>query len=132
MKLWINLPVKDILESKKFYREIGFRFNPLHEKRENMIGLLFGEQEFVVMLFLEKDFSQYSQSAIADTSKVVETMLSFNVESKEEVHAMVEKVKKAGGKIFSKPQELGNMYGAGFIDPDGHRWNILYMGENFK
>lgn len=39
-----------------------------------------------------------------------------------------EKVKEAGGTVFSKPAESeGWMYGSAFADLDGHRWNILYM-----
>lgn len=55
-KLWINLPVKNIEKSKKFYKEIGFRFNPLHENRKDVIGLLCGKEDFVVMLFPENTF----------------------------------------------------------------------------
>ncbi|WP_347551629.1 hypothetical protein ABFG93_06485 [Pseudalkalibacillus hwajinpoensis] len=40
----------------------------------------------------------------------------------------VQKVTQAGGDIYgesSESQEL--IYGAGFSNLDGHRWNILYM-----
>lgn len=32
------------------------------------------------------------------------------------------------GTIYGEPRESqGRMYGAGFADPDGHRWNVLYI-----
>lgn len=55
-------------------------------------------------------------------------MLSFEAESREEVDEIVKKVKDAGGAIYREPTEnQGFMYGAGFVDLDGHRWNVLYM-----
>jgi predicted lactoylglutathione lyase len=36
------------------------------------------------------------------------------------------KAVRVGGSVFSKPIEQGGwMYGCGFSDPDGHRWNVL-------
>ncbi len=44
---------------------------------------------------------------------------------------LFKKVEFAGGSIFGKPSEIdGWMYGAGFADLDGHRWNLLYMDES--
>jgi predicted lactoylglutathione lyase len=41
---------------------------------------------------------------------------------------MVQKAVKAGGSIYGEPgYSQGWMYGAGFADLDGHRWNVLYM-----
>lgn len=32
---------------------------------------------------------------------------------------------------MSQEREVGGwMYGAGFADPDGHRWNLLYRDES--
>ena len=36
--------------------------------------------------------------------------------------------RSAGGSVFAEPGESnGFMYGCGFCDPDGHRWNPLFM-----
>lgn len=131
-QLWINLPVKNIQKSKKFYRDVGFRYNPIHEDRNDVIGLLFGDQDFVVMLFPEETFEQYTGTSVADTSKGVETLLSFDMESKEAVRSFIDKVEPAGGHVYSKPRDHGDLFGAGFTDPDGHRWNVLYMGDLLK
>ena len=41
---------------------------------------------------------------------------------------MSDLVVKAGGKIYAKAGNTdGWMYGFGFADLDGHRWNMLYM-----
>lgn len=65
---------------------------------------------------------------MTDTKQSTEVLLSIDAESREEVDEMVKKAVKAGGIIFSEPQaDQGWMYGAGFADLDGHRWNVLFM-----
>ncbi|MNO02730.1 Glyoxalase-like domain protein [compost metagenome] len=54
-------------------------------------------------------------------------LISIDAESKEAVDALLQKVVEAGGIIYGEPQDQGWMYGAGFADLDGHRWNVLYM-----
>ncbi|WP_200810813.1 VOC family protein [Cellulophaga tyrosinoxydans] len=80
------------------------------------------------MLFPEETFKTFSGNAVSDTTKGNEVLINFDAESKEEVDAMAEKVRKAGGKIYAEPGESqGWMYAFGFEDWDGHRWSMLYM-----
>ena len=49
----------------------------------------------------------------------------------EKVDEMLKKAVNAGGTVFSQSEEKdGWMYGCGFADLDGHRWNVLYMDMN--
>jgi predicted lactoylglutathione lyase len=65
---------------------------------------------------------------VVDTGKGSEVLFSFDAESREEVDALAKKVEHAGGDIYGQPSETqGWMYGFAFADPDGHRWNMLYM-----
>ena len=83
------------------------------------------------MLFAEAVFKKFTGTNLVDTQQASEVLLSIDAESKEEVDAMAKKVIEAGGKLFGKPEEhQGWMYGCGFTDLDGHRWNILYMDTN--
>ena len=92
-----------------------------------MVGILVGEKNVMLMLFLEDTFKGFVQTELSDTSKYSEVLFSFDAESKEEVDEMLIKVEKAGGKIMGKPDQNNWLYGFGFADLDGHRWNILYM-----
>ncbi len=126
---WINLPVKDVKRSKKFFTEIGFSFKTEHET-EIMATLVVGKATMPIMFFEEKMFEQVVQNKISNASKATELMISFDAESKKEVDEMAEKVTNAGGTVFSKPQVIqGWMYGFAFSDMDGHRWNMLYMDK---
>jgi predicted lactoylglutathione lyase len=94
-------------------------------------GLVIGDKNVIVMLFPESTFTKFIRNEITDTKQSTEVLLSIDAESREEVDEMVKKAVKAGGIIFSEPQEVqGWMYGAGFIDLDGHRWNVLFMDMN--
>lgn len=124
---WINLPVKDVKRSKKFFTEVGFSFNTKRET-DTMVSILVGKAPMPIMFFEEKEFENIVQSKVSDTSKGAEIIISFDAESRNEVDEMAEKVNKAGGNVFSKPAEIqGWMYGFAFSDLDGHRWNMLYM-----
>lgn len=126
-ELWINLPVKDLARSRAFFGKLGFTFHPRHEGSDEAAGLIIGDKKIMVMLFPEATFRKFTGQAIADTGQVSEVLLSIDADSRQAVDELIRKVEEAGGTVFGKPQGEGWMYGAGFTDPDGHRWNVLYM-----
>ncbi|MBF4518532.1 extradiol dioxygenase [Flavobacterium sp. ANB] len=126
-QIWLNLPVKDVAKSKAFFSKIGFSFNEQHDTPSSTC-MLVGDGKFVVMLFEESLFASFSQNKLTDTQLSSEILISIDAESREEVDQLAEKVKDAGGNVFGLPGESqGWMYGCGFADLDGHRWNVLYM-----
>jgi predicted lactoylglutathione lyase len=125
--MWINLPVTDIDRSKTFFTKLGFSFN---EQRSNaeLASLVIGEKHLAVNLFKDSTFATIAKNKIADANRATEVLFSISAESREEVDEMLRKAVGAGGTIFSEAQEKdGWMYGCGFADLDGHRWNALYM-----
>jgi predicted lactoylglutathione lyase len=129
-QIWLNLPVKDALKSKEFFSKIGFTF--LEERTTaDSACMLVGQTNFVIMLFEENMFKNFINHPITDTKQSNEFLLSLDAESREEVDALQQKVTDAGGTIFAGAAEnQGWMYGMGFADLDGHRWNVLYMDFN--
>ena len=126
-QIWLNLPVKDALKSKDFFSKIGFTFLEERTTPESAC-MLVGEGNFVVMLFGESMFQHFIQHQITDTKQSSEFLISIDAESREEVDAIAQSAKDAGGTVFAEPAEnQGWMYGCGFADLDGHRWNVLYM-----
>lgn len=126
-QVWLNLPVKDALKSKEFFTQLGFTF--LEERTtEHSACMLLGETNFVVMLFAEEMFKNFIGHPITDTNQSSEFLISIDAESREEVDQLAAKAKQAGGTVYGEPSEnQGWMYGCGFCDLDGHRWNVLYM-----
>lgn len=126
--IWINLPVKDVAKSSEFFKQMGFTFNPQYGNGPQSASLLMGDKKVVVMLFEESLFKNFTGNRIADTKLGTEVLLSISAESREEVDELAKKAEAAGGIVFGKPGESqGWMYGCGFSDLDGHRWNVLYM-----
>jgi predicted lactoylglutathione lyase len=126
-QIWLNLPVKNIEKSKQFFLSIGFSFNEEYSN-ENSACMIVGDKNFVVMLFEESMFASFVQNTIADTQTHSEMLISIDAESRQEVEELAQKVDEAGGVVFAKPAEnQGWMYGCGFSDLDGHRWNVLFM-----
>jgi predicted lactoylglutathione lyase len=127
-ELWINLPVKDVKKSKEFFTQLGFAFNTKYGNTEHSAGLTIGTKNIVVMLFAESAFKNFTGNGLTDTKQGNEVLISIDAESKAEVDELAKKAVAAGGTLFGKPSEVqGWMYGCGFADLDGHRWNVLYM-----
>ncbi len=125
-EIWINLPVKNVSKSKEFFTKLGFTFKN-YDSDDNAC-LLVGSKNIAIMLFAESTFKAFVKNEITDTKQSTEVLLSFDAESREEVDEMARKAENAGGTLFGKPSEIdGWMYGCGFADLDGHRWNSLYM-----
>ncbi len=125
---WLNLPVKDALKAAEFYTAIGFSLSDDFPQTKNAACLKLGAAGLIVMLFDEETFTGFSRTNVSDTRAGSELLTSFDAESKEEVNEMVGRVIAAGGELFSQPTEIeGWMYGFGFCDLDGHRWNMVYM-----
>ncbi|CAI2766700.1 VOC family protein [Flavobacterium collinsii] len=126
-QIWLNLPVKEVAKSKAFFSKIGFSFNEEHDTASSTC-MVVGEGKFVVMLFEEALFASFSQNKLTDTQTSSEVLISIDAESIAEVNDLAQKVKEAGGTVFAPAAESqGWMYGCGFADLDGHRWNVLFM-----
>jgi len=126
-KLFVNLPVKDLNKTVKFFTKLGFTSNPEFTD-ENATCMIVGNDNFV-MLLVEKFFKTFTKKEISDVSKNTEVIVALSTQSREEVDQMMEKVVGAGGKESRDPQDHGWMYGRSFEDIDGHLWEIFYMDE---
>ncbi len=126
--LWLNLPVKDVEVSRRFFEAIGFPINDGPGQPPNTLCLLIGNPAVPVMLFPEATFEGFSRNKLSNPKEGSEILISVGIESPAAIDSIAARVEAAGGKVFSAPQTvMGNLYGCGFIDPDGHRWNLLWM-----
>lgn len=126
-EIWLNLPVRDVNRSKRFFEQIGFTPNEKKGGGE-MVCFEVGEKQMTVLFFQEETFKGFTKCEITDTKCDSEVLISFDAESREEVDETAKKVWDAGGTVFSEPAEiLGWMYGFAFADLDGHRWNMIFM-----
>jgi predicted lactoylglutathione lyase len=120
--IWANLATSDLEKTTQFYTALGFESN---EKIDEGTSFFFGQNKFVINFFIEQRLKKDINGNIG-IPKDNEVIFSLSAGSKEEVNNWVEKVKSAGGTIFSEPQDYEKGYTFGFADPDGHKFNILY------
>jgi uncharacterized protein len=126
--IWINLPVKDLAKSVTFFTKIGFAHNPGPGNSDKSASFTIGEKKIVLMLFHQDVFAGFTNHALADTAKGSEVLFSLSAESRDQVNDIAQRATAAGGTVFAEPRESnGFMYGCAFCDPDGHRWNVLFM-----
>lgn len=127
-KIWSNLGVSDLKRTTEFYNALGFKPNGKHSVTKELTSFLVGDDDFVIHFFLKDILETNMKVKIADTKNAIEVMFTLSAESKDQVDNWAKEVEKAGGKIISKPEEIGEgYYGFVFADPDGHTFNVFYM-----
>jgi predicted lactoylglutathione lyase len=120
--------VKDLAKAVSFYTDIGFTPKPGPGNSAHSAAFTIGEKKVVLMLFAESVFSGFTDSPLADTAKGAEVLFSIGAGNRAQVDEIAARARAAGGKVYREPAESnGFMYGCGLVDPDGHRWNSLYM-----
>jgi predicted lactoylglutathione lyase len=126
-QFWLNLPSKDLNKAKEFFTKIGFKINERHSSPQ-MLGLLMGQNQIALNIFPEEIFKSFTRHTITNTKDSAEVLFSIAAANPAEVDAMAKKAVAAGGTLYAEPGEKdGWMYGCGFTDLDGHRWNVLFM-----
>jgi predicted lactoylglutathione lyase len=126
--IFLNLPVKSLETSVKFFTALGYTFNQQFTD-ENATCLVISENIYA-MLLVEPFFQGFTRKQIADTSEVTEVLIALSVDSRDEVDRLVDAAMAAGGTYAGDPQDQGFMYSRSFADPDGHNWEILFMEPN--
>lgn len=127
-QLWLNLPVSDLKKSIDFYTGLGFVEMQGMAKTEYSRGFQVGENKLVVMLFQDTVFENFVAGDVANAKNGVTVLMSIDAESPEEVDEFAANAVKFGGAVYGEPsQAQQGMYGCGIEDPDGHKWNMLFM-----
>jgi len=126
--LWLNLPVTDLARSVAFYEALGFERNPGPGNSASSASFVIGGKRVVLMLFTRQVFAGFVGAAVADTKFGSEVLISLGANNPTEVGDFARRALAGGGTVFREPGPPGGaMYGCGLCDPDGHRWNVLFM-----
>jgi catechol 2,3-dioxygenase-like lactoylglutathione lyase family enzyme len=122
---FITLSTNDLDAAREFYVE-GLRWEPLVDVPGEIIffqmapGLTLG-------LFDAAKFAE-DQGLPERVIPVEGVTLSHNVESRDEVEAVVRRMRDAGGSVVKPPQEgaFGGIYHALVRDPNGVVWEVAH------
>ena len=127
-QIFVNLSVKDLDKTIKFFTKLGFKFNPQFTD-ENATCMIIGKDMFA-MLLVEKFFKTFiPNKEISDAKKNTEVLVALSFENRIKVDEMIKKAIEAGGKEYREAQDYGWMYGRVFEDINGHIWEAFYMDE---
>jgi len=128
-QIFVNLPVKTLDASIKFFGSLGFTFNAQFTDA-TATCMIIGENIFA-MLLTEEKFRGFTPKKICDAATTTEVLIALSYDSRAEVDELVNKALAAGGTTHSEPQDHGFMYLRAFQDLDGHNWEIFHMDPNY-
>lgn len=125
--IFVNLPVRDLARSKRFFEALGFGFNPQFTD-DTAACMVISETIFAMLLTHEK-FATFTpkKGSICDAKQSTEVLIALSRENRAAVGDIVKKAVAAGGTTFSDPQDHGFMYAHAFQDLDGHVWEVMWM-----
>jgi hypothetical protein len=125
IKIFVNLPVKDLTRSVEFFTKLGFGFD--EQFTDETATCMIVSDDIFVMLLTEEKFQTFTPKKICDAGKFTEVLVCLSLESRANVEEMVAKAVAGGGSTYNEPQDHGFMYAHGFQDLDGHIWELIYM-----
>lgn len=124
--IFLNLPVKDLKKSISFFSALGWKQNTQFSD-ETAASIVISDTIHAMLLTHEK-FNLYSHGkTITDTATTQEVLISLSMDSKEDVHKVVDAAVQAGATEPEPMQDYGFMITRSFHDLDGHAWSVLYM-----
>ena len=124
--IFVNLPVRDLAASTRFYEAIGCKRNP--QFSNDVAAALVWSETITFMLLTHGFFSTFTHKPIADAKATTEVLICLSRGSRAEVDTITEAAASAGGKAdIRERQDMGFMYGRSFEDPDGHVFEPMWM-----
>lgn len=125
MKVYVNLPVKNVGNAKDFFTQLGFKFDE-QASNEDCGCMIVGEGDYV-MLLSEKFFKTFTKKEICDVSKTAEVIVALETETPEQVEEIYEKAIAAGATENIPPTQKFP-YQKNFEDLDRHIWEVFHIG----
>ncbi len=123
--IFVNLPVKDVQASRRFFGALGFTFNK--QFSDNTKAAMVIEENIVAMLLEKARFQDFITTEINDAAKTKECSPASPPTAVKRRRKTYSKAIAAGGRSWLPPQDHAFMYGVSFLDPDDHVWEIVWM-----
>ena len=124
--IFLNLPVRDVAASARFYEAIGCTKNPQFSN-DQAVSMVWSET-ITFMLLTHAFFSTFATKPIADAGATTEVLICLSFQSRADVDKVTEAAAAAGGRADVRAkQDMGFMYGRSFEDPDGHVFEPMWM-----
>lgn len=125
----LTIGVDDLEKSLAFYRDgLGLKTEGIVGEEFEYGAVVFFDLENSLKLGLFPRKSLAKDAGLAETPQsTTEFSIGHNVNSKEEVDAVMEQAKNASAKIVKEAQDtFWGGYAGYFQDPDGHLWEVVW------
>jgi predicted lactoylglutathione lyase len=117
----ITLGVRDLARSRAFYEGLGWTTSAAPD--DDVV--FFQAGGMVVALWDRARLAE--DSTVNDSGGWGGVTLAYNVRSPEEVDAVIEEARAAGGRIGREgAATFWGGYSGLFLDPDGHPWEVAH------
>lgn len=122
-QIYVNLPVKNIQETKAFWTSLGFSVNE-QISDERAVCIIMNDT-ISIMFLTEEFFETFSERPVpkGDTTQV---LVAIGLDSREEVDQVVNAAVANGATQHEEAQDHGWMYQNSFWDINGHGWNVIF------
>ena len=125
--IFVNLPVKDLPATRRFFNALGFSFN--EQFSDDTAACMVVDENIFVMHLTEEKFAQFVNGAVGDPERQTQVLTCLSAASRAEVDGLLSKALAAGGKPWKPVLDMGPMYGCSFQDLDGHVWEVMFMDQ---
>ena len=126
--IYINLTVTDLERSTNFFKALGFSLNP--QFSNDQAAALVISDSIYAMLHTSESIKRFTKKQIANANKTTEVLLALQVDDREKVDELMDKVFSVGGKEQRAAEDHGFMYARSFEDPYGHIWEVFWMDSS--
>jgi predicted lactoylglutathione lyase len=123
--IYVNLPISNIANTRKFWTNLGFSFNEQHSN-DKALCLILSEGLVQSMLMTTEFFKTFTNRPLYNGT-TTQVLTALDVDSKEQVDKIITLAIENGGTRYTKnAANYGSMYYDCFADLDGHQWEIIF------
>jgi uncharacterized protein len=124
-KIAVNLPVRDLPRSTRFFGALGF---PADQRlaNQNMAAHAISDDIYVILV-TDAHFTTLTSKQTPDTAVTCEAIVQLQVESRHRVDELADKALAAGAPPANEPNDQGFLYERSFRDLDGHHWDVFWI-----
>lgn len=124
--IFVNLPVRDLAASTRFYEALGCEKNPQFSD-QNASSMVWSDA-ITIQLLTREYFATFTPRPPSDAHNTTEVLLALTMDSRAQVDAAAEAAAAAGGRADVRAKmDMGFMYNRAVDDPDGHVLEFVWM-----
>ena len=123
--IFVNLPVRDLERSRRFYASLGYTINEQFSDHEGACVVV--SETIYVMLLTHPKFTQFTALPVTDETASTSHLFALSHADRGAVDRVMALALANGGSEPRPPVDMGPMYNRAFADPDGHVWEPFWM-----